>query len=172
MALNIELGQAGSDSEAYVSAADCDIYFNNRGMTNWLTMTTTEKEQAIRRAVDYMGQVYRLQFSGTRVSDTQALDFPRINMPRIDGVSSYYPSDSIPREIVVANMELAIRAAAGEMLSDIDPEVASEKVDVIEVHYFKGSSKVKRYSAIDKLLALFLGGGSSGAFGSIRFERA
>jgi hypothetical protein len=160
MALIKELGTGAADSESYASVADADLYFSNRGMTNWTTLSNTEKEQALRRACDYIGYTYRSQFAGSRVNTTQALDFPRYNVPRCDGVASYYASDAIPKELVSANIELAIRAAAGELLSDVDPEVASEKVSSIEVHYFKGSSKIKRYPAIDKLLSVFFGMGS------------
>lgn len=152
MTIEIETGSASSTSEAYISVADADTYFSNRGLTNWATLSTNEKEQALRRAADYIGQTYRTRWAGYRVNDTQALDWPRYSVPRRDGIPALYPSDSIPREVVAANAELAFRGAAGELLSDIDAPVTSETVGPISVTYAPGATKIKRYPAIDRLL--------------------
>jgi hypothetical protein len=166
--LIIETGQGGADSESYASAAQADTYFANRGMTNWATMSTNEKEQALRRACDYMTRQYGSMLVGTRVSDTQALDFPRINVPNL--VSGYYASNIVPRDIVNANIELAIRAAAGELDEDLDAPVIEETVGSLTVKYAAGASRTKKFPALDKLLSSFLVGGGVG--GSIRLVRA
>lgn len=167
MTLTVETGSASSASEAYISVADADTYFSNRGLTNWATMSTPEKEQAIRRAADYMGQTYRTRWAGYRVNTTQALDWPRYTVPRRDGLfTGYYPSDAVPREVVAANAELAFRGAAGELLADIDAPVTLEKVGPIEVTYAVGATKIKRYPAIDRLLAPLL------AYDGMRVVRA
>lgn len=168
MALIVETGTASADSESYSSVAQADTYFANRGMTIWAPLQIAEKEQALRRASDYIIQTYRMQFAGRRVNDTQALDFPRYNVPRNDGVASYYASNSIPNELVKANIELAIRAAAGELLEDIDPPVTSEQVGSIKVTYAEGASKTKKFPTIDKMLSVLTGGGAN----SIRLVKA
>lgn len=168
MALIVELGTGAADSESYATVAQADTYFANRGMTIWAPLQIAEKEQALRRASDYIGQTYRTQFAGRRVSDTQALDFPRYSVPRNDGTAAYYASNSIPKELITANIELAIRAAAGELLEDIDPPVTSEQVGSIRVTYAEGASKTKKFPAIDKLLSVLTGGSA----GTIRLVRA
>lgn len=161
MALIVETGTASADSESYASVAQADLYFANRGMSIWAPLQPAEKEQALRRGCDYIGQNYRMRFAGRRVNDTQALDFPRYSMPRSDGVASYYASDSIPKELTTANIELAIRAAAGELIEDQDAPVVEETVGPITTRYAAGASHAKKFPAIDKLLAPFLSGGGS-----------
>lgn len=173
MAIIVEDGTGRADSEALCSVAFADAYHAGRGNTLWAPLLAAEKEAAIRRAVDYMQQTYRLRWAGYRVTDTQALDWPRYNVPRQDSGSysgnigsfgrlgSYYPANIVPIEVQRANAELAFKAASGELLGDVDPPVASEKVGPIEVSYFQGDNKTKRYPAIDRLLMPFLSGGGN-----------
>lgn len=165
MALIVETGSGSADGESYASVAQADLYLANRGMTNWALLSTTEKEQALRRGCDYIGQTYKQKFSGIRASDTQALDFPRYSVP--NEVGGYHASNSIPRDMVSANIELAIRAAAGELIEDQETPVIEETVGPITTRYAAGASQAKKFPAIDKLLAPFLSGG-----GSIRLVRA
>lgn len=184
MALVVETGSASASSEAYASVADADSYFSLRGFALWAGMSTAEKEQALRRATGYMLQTYRLRWSGFRVADTQALDWPRYGVERPDSAGSlqgaqgvfnvgawggpvYYDHLTVPREVREANIELAYKAAAGELLADVDPEVASESVGPVAVSYFQGSSKTKKYPAIDRLLMPMLNG-----YGTIGLVRA
>lgn len=166
MALITETGSASADSESLASVADADSYFANRGITTWATLSTAEKEQALRRGCDFLGQTYRGRWAGYRVNTVQALDFPRYMMPLSDavyggfGVAAYYPSDAVPRELVYANCEAAIRAAAGELIEDLEPQVASEEVGPLKTSYFQGGSRAKKFPAIDKLLQPFLSSGS------------
>lgn len=173
MPLIVETGTGASDSEAFCSVAFADTYLANRGNTAWALLVLADKEAAIRRAADYMQQAYRLQWAGFRVKDTQALDWPRYDVPRSDavgyggnlggygGFKSVYPFDAVPVEVQRANAEMALRAAAGELTEDIDAPVASESVGPISVTYFQGGTKTKAYPAVDRLLAPFLQGGNS-----------
>ncbi len=168
MALITETGTGATDSEVLCSVAFADAYHAAQGNTLWAPMQIVEKEQALRRAYSFMQQTYRARWAGHRTSYTQALDWPRYDVPREDvgGYAGYlgsfahygavYPSDSIPKEIQQANAELAWRAAAGDLLADIEPTVQSERVGPIEVSYFQGSIKTKKYPAVDRLLTPFL----------------
>lgn len=169
MALIIETGQAGSDSESYASVADADAYHAARGATNWATLTTTEKEQALRRSTDHIGQAYRPRWKGYRVTTTQALDWPRHDVLREDA-GSHYPSDAIPAELRNACALLALKAAGGDLAPDIEPLATREKVGPIEVEREPGSRQTVRYQAIDKLLAPLLKDGGSESM--IRVVRA
>lgn len=168
MTLIVETGAALSTAESYISTADALTYHAARGITTWSTLSTTEQEQALRRATDYMVQVYRKRWAGTRKTDTQALDWPRYDVPRQDGPGSlvsglsYYADDLVPAEVVKACAELALRAAAGEMAPDIGRVTTREKVGPLEVEYGPGVPYV-RYRAIDNLLAPLLMASTSGA---------
>lgn len=168
MPLTVELGTGASDSESYSSVADADTYHDLRGNTNWATMQTAEKEASLRRATDYLNQVYRMRWDGTRINSTQALDWPRAFVVRKDfeygglngqtviGGSYYYPNDEVPIEVKNACIELAFKAASGELAADLEQGVIREKVDVLEVEYDRTSPQYKRYRAIDLLLAPLL----------------
>lgn len=176
MPLIIEDGSAKSDADSYISVVDCDSYHSARGNTNWELLSTTEKEQAIVRAVDYMMQVYRFKWSGVRLTATQALDWPRSFVPIKDfeyaglngyttlGGNYYYDSSVVPQEVKNACAELAFKAAGGELAEDLTQGVIREKVDVLEVEYDKNSPQFKRYRAIDNMLAAYLDGSTSGTF--------
>lgn len=171
MALIVEDGTGKSDAESLASVAEADAYHTSRGNLPWINdpdMTEAAKEQALRRASDYIMQVYRLRWDGTRTSSSQALDWPRAFVIRKDfeysglngytviGGNYYYPSNSVPVEVKNACIELAFKAAAGELAADLEQGIVREKVDVLEVEYDKYSPQQKRYRAIDMLLAPFL----------------
>lgn len=176
MALVVEDGTGKSDAESYISVADADIYFSNRGNAAWATLTTTVKEQLLRKATDYLVQVYRMRWKGVRVSATQALDFPRNFMEREDyeastingyqmlGGNYYYPSDNVPVEVANACAELAYKANSATLAPDLSRATIREKVDVIEVEYDKSQPQYTQYRAIDNALAPYLATGSSGTF--------
>lgn len=180
MALIVEDGTGKSDANSYISVDEANSYHSGRGNTLWETLSTTEKEQAIVRSVDYMIQVYRLKWDGTRNTTVQALDFPRsfveikdhqyqtVNGYAIIGGNTFYPNDEVPQEVKNACAELAFKAASGELAEDLTQGVIREKVDVLEVEYDKNSPQYKRYRAIDNLLAPFFKRGSYGAFRDVR----
>lgn len=150
MALIVETGSADATSESYASVAQADTYFANRGITNWATLTTPEKEQALRRATDYMS-IYA--WAGSRVNGTQALDWPR---------SGLYVNEfdvamtSIPLAVQNACMELALRAAAGELAPDVGRQKIRIKVGPIETEYSDKAVPYTKFRAIDNLLSAYL----------------
>lgn len=176
MALIVEDGTGKSDAESYISVADADTYHSNRGNTAWADLTTTVKEQLLRKATDYLVQAYRMRWKGVRVSATQALDFPRNFMEREDyeasslngyqmiGGNYYYPSDNVPAEVKTSCAELALKANSGELAPDLSRATIREKVDVIEVEYDKNAPQYTKYRAIDNAVAPYLAIGSSGTF--------
>lgn len=168
MPLIVEDGTGMADAESYISVAYADTYFDNRGITLWATLLAAEKEQALRRAIDYLGQVYRLRWKGSRVNGTQALDWPRAFVERDDfryaglngaaviGGQFYYPSNEVPEEVKRANAEIAFKAASGDLAPDIGQRTIREKVDVLEVEYDRYSPQYTQYRAVDNLLAPYL----------------
>lgn len=173
MALIVEDGTGLPNAESYVSVADCDTYHSNRGNTSWASLSTAAKEQNLRKATDYMVEVYRERWKGTRVNANQSLDWPRNYVLREDYVYQtengaaiiggyfYYPSDEVLREIKDACCILALKANAGDLNPDLSQNVVREKVDVLEVEYDRYSPQYVRYRSIDGLLSPFLLGSNA-----------
>lgn len=167
MALIVEDGTGKVDAESYCSVDDADTHHAARGVTNWATLSTAEKEQALRRACDYMEANYGTRWAGERYTDTQALSWPRIYVPRRTKTTDYN-NDEIPVEVVRANAELAFRAAAGDLLADVGTQVKSETVGPISVTYADGARQSTVYKAVDNMLAFLFRYGGSGQIPVIR----
>lgn len=166
MALEVEDGTGKANAESYVSVADADARMAALGLTNWTTLTTAEKEQALRRAAQYMLQSYRDRWQGYRTSTTQALDWPRAWV--IVDRYTYIDNDVVPADVAAANADLAFKAAYGDLNADLARGVVREKVGPIETEYDRASPQSVRYRAIDMLLAPYL----KGAAGMARLVRA
>lgn len=170
MSLIVEDGTGLSTAESYASVAEADTYHSNIGNTSWASLTTTVKEQLLRKASNYMVQTYRMRWAGVRKNDTQALDWPRYLVPRTDteAVNAYYDSDSVPGEVKVACAELALKANSFTLAPDTDRLTKREKVGQLEVEYDTVNGKAyKMYRAIDNLLMPMLNVGKSGAMAQL-----
>jgi plastocyanin len=159
--LIVEDGTAKTDSDSYISTVSANVYHANRGNTAWAALNTLGKESALRKATDYMAQVYRWRWAGVRKTSTQALDWPRSNVPIPDSpgtygsLSAYYDESSVPTAVQNACAELALRAAAGDLAPDVGRLTSKEKIDVIEVEFAAGASPWVRYRAIDNMLTAY-----------------
>lgn len=159
MAIEVEDGTGKANAESYISVSDADTYFTARGNATWAALTEAAKEQALRKATDYMQAEYDLRWAGERVGDTQALSWPRYSVPRRDVSVSYWDSDIVPTIVVRACAELAVRASAGDLTIDVGAQVKSETVGPISVTYADGARQQTRYPAVDNMLAPFFKGG-------------
>lgn len=173
MSLIVEDGTGLSAAESYISVADADTYHADRGNTPWSTMTTLQKEQALRRGTEFMLQIYRGKWKGYRTTNVQALDWPRASVDIPDspggygGFPAYVPINSIPVEIKKACAEMGYRAASGELLEDQTRSVVREKIGPIETEYDRASPQRKRYVAVDAIVGPFLGTSAGGAMASL-----
>lgn len=161
MALETETGSGSETAESLCSVSDATAYHSARGNAAWAALTNEAMEQALRRATDYMQQTYRQRWAGCRVYSSQALDWPRYDVPRRD-YGDYYPSDAVPREVRDACAELALRASAGELAADMGQQVTERTVGPITTKYASGSTSAKRYRAVDMLLGPLLRSSGSG----------
>lgn len=166
MALIVEDGSQVAGAESYASVEDADAYFLARANAAWAALPDdAAKEAALRSACDYIEAVYGGRWLGDRVSDTQALSWPRSGVC-IDGVE--IADDAIPAQLVRANMELALKASAGDLLADQGAQVTQETVGPISVSYAAGARQATRYAFVESLLAPLLGIGA----GQIKVVRA
>jgi hypothetical protein len=160
MSLIVEDGTGVALAESYISVTDADTYHASRGNTLWSTMQVSEKEQALRRATDYMQQVYRMDWKGTRTTITQNLDWPRIGVSIQDlgyGRFAYIvPYLSVPIEITHVNAEYALLAAAAPLLGVLSQQVLEKVVGPIHVKYDPNSPQQKRYPALTNTIKIYL----------------
>lgn len=164
MALITEDGTGRSDAESYASVAEADAYQASRGRTLWSTISEAEKEQALRRATDWMLTEYRSRWQGQRRISTQALDWPR-GWVVVDGFS--VASDTVPAEVKRACIEMAFRAASGDLLADQGAQVQSKTVGPISVTYAPGARQSTKYALVDGMVRALLSSG-----GSLKLVRA
>lgn len=166
MALIVEDGTGLSNAESYASVSECDTYLAANGITIWAPLLTAEKEQALRRATNFMLQAYRLKWKGQRATATQRLDWPRWNvlLPDLFGTTNaYVPNDEIPATLKDATSELALMAAAGNLNDVITQNVISKQVGPLKIVYDKDSPQQKKYVHINEMLSIYLTGRGSGA---------
>ena len=162
-------------AESFVSLVDAATYHTARGNAAWAAIASdTVREQLLRKAADYMEQVYRERWSGRRVNATQVLSWPRYEVPIRDTGGYYtglvyYASTTVPLIVANACAELALRAATITLAPDLNPPVTGETVGPITVTYADGARQQVRYQAIDNMLQPFLLGGR---FGIAMTERA
>lgn len=159
MALVLEDGTGLANAESFASVAEATAFFSGRGKADaWDAVE--DKEAALRNASDYIQFTYAGRWSGKRLSANQALDWPRVGVYDADS-RSYVASNVVPRRVKNACIELALRAAAGELVNDLGRETVSESVDVISVTYAQGGKRQTTYASVDAWLAPLLGGGGS-----------
>jgi hypothetical protein len=174
VSLIVEDGTGLAGAESYISVVNATAYHAARGNAAWAALASdTVREQLLRKATDYMLQVYRPRWAGVRTTSTQALDWPRYNVPMRDGpgglgcVATYYANNTVPAAVANACAELALKANSGDLTPDLSQAVKSEKIGQIETVYQDYSAATKTYRAMDNLLAPLLANG-----GGLRVSRA
>ena len=160
MSIIVEDGTGLTTAVAYVAVADADAYHTAMGNTAW-TGTDAAKEIALRRATQYLDNRYT--YRGTRLTSTQALEWPRVG----------YELGWRVEEWPVPNLkapccEAALRALSDTLQTDVAADqVTEETVGPITVKYALKTGQT-RYPVVDALLARYSAGGA----GSLRVERA
>jgi len=164
MAFIVEDGTGISNANSYTDVAFADAYFVERGVSEW-TGTSTEKQQALVKATDYIETKYIGQFGGViEFPDTpQALSFPRVRLYDQNGLLV----SGIPAKLQQATCEYALRSKSAQLLADpaIDKsgtavKERSSKIGPLEekVVYasVSGSVSLAEYPAADRLLQFYL----------------
>jgi hypothetical protein len=174
MAIVVETGTGSATAESYVSVEQANTYFSLRGTVAW-TGTEEVKEQALRKATDYLEQMYRDRWDGTRINGTQALSWPRVNAYR-DGF--LVSSNTVPPEVRIATAELALRSFTEPLLPDIDritAPISSASLGELSVSYDTSQTGVvagrKIFASVDHVLSPLLTSGVGG-FKSVEVLRA
>lgn len=107
MSLIVETGSGLSNAESFASVAEADTYVAAYTEDDaWLDSLDDQKERALRLATQAIEAEFASRWKGTRVSESQALSFPRADV-YFDGHT--LSGTSIPTSLKRATIELALR---------------------------------------------------------------
>lgn len=139
-------GLAGADS--YCSTSFADTYHDARGNTAWAAVAAGPKERALVQAAQYIDTIQR--YKGTRLTATQALEFPRSGCVDWSG----YAATGVPAAVAKACAELALRALTGPLYADLarGGRVTSESLGPISTSYAADAPVGVSYVAAMNLL--------------------
>lgn len=134
MSFVVEDGTAKADANSYVTIADADSYFADRGNTAW-TGADAVKQAALVKATDYIEGRFGQRFIGSKKTTTQALAWPRTG-------AADFADTVIPVGLRRACMEYAVRALSAELAPDLKVDASGltvvatkKKVGPIETDY-------------------------------------
>ena len=135
MALIIETGQQEANANSFVTDLEYTTYATAKGLT--VAALAADRAIDLISAIDYLASL-EPSLQGYRASSTQSLLYPRKGVT-LHGFA--LATDKIPNELKNAQMEAAAYNTSGSLLSNTEStNTQSEKVDVLEVTYFKGGS--------------------------------
>ena len=136
MALIIEDGSEVTGANSYVSVAVARSILAQYGQD--LDVDNTIAEQQLLFGMSYVEQ-FRAQYTGTKKTREQSTQWPRYNAI-LDTWT--IQSDEIPVELINSQVFAAYENSLGANLeaNDSGRKIASEKVDSLQVSYFKSSA--------------------------------
>lgn len=150
MNIIIETGEGLPDSNTYVGTDEAKAFAKARG---WSLPCDNEDVQALMlRAMDYI-ETFSHQFTGCRVSKTQALSWPR--------ESAYVAGEPVSINAIPKQLKLAVIYAMVAYNDGLDPTsnksgepfITRESVDVLRIDYAIDSQYNRdRLPMVDKLI--------------------
>lgn len=146
MTLTVEDGTGLPSANSYISVADADAYFAERGNAAWAALDNAAKEVALIQGTEFIDLRWGQKLKGGQVSTEQALAFPRSGVYSAQG--ALYSADSVPRRVALACCEYALQSTAGALYgtpaAPSSGEVKKKKVQVgpvvTETEYFDGAT--------------------------------
>ena len=158
MPLIVEDGTGLSNSDSYQTLAEARLSAQLLGLA--LPAQDVEAEQALRNGARYVDG-FEGSFSGTRLLDTQALSYPRVDSYRCYGRNTIdVASDTIPLDLIAAQLMAAVEYGKGTEIMPVDNglSVASnEVVGAVKQSYFdngKTGAEIEITQAVDALRPL------------------
>ena len=161
MPVTIVATPGAADANSFVTVAAADAYLATRlNATEW----TGDDAKAI-ALIEATREISPLAYLGYRVTETQALGWPRYGAPNPDGIGNgaWYDQTVIPPRVQDAICELALeflRAGTSDISKpDATAQISKEIVGPIETDYVAVSDRamgLARYPRISRLLAPLL----------------
>ncbi|WP_321991525.1 DnaT-like ssDNA-binding protein [Marispirochaeta aestuarii] len=155
MALIVEDGTGLPDAQSYISVTDADVYHAARGNSVWVDADQDSKEASLILATEYLDGKYGKRWLGTRLTSSQALDWPRTNI--FDELNRSITG--VPEKIANATAVAALKVIQGEELNpDLERggKVRSESVGPISTEYEEGAPGMTYYSAVHRLISRYI----------------
>ena len=163
MALVVETGVGLADADSFISLVDARAFAAKFGIT--LPADDTAAEVALRQGCQYV-ELQQKCFSGSRLTTTQALSWPRTGATNV--YSFDYADGYMPKQLGFAQVYAAAEYAAGTDVraTDDGKAIASEEVTgAVAVSYFnngKTGGTVVITRAMDELSPLLVVCGNNG----------
>ena len=161
MAIVVEDGTGKSDAQSYLSLADADIYFVERGVAEWIGLVDV-KEAALIAATEYIDIRYGDILKGrAEFPDAQALMFPRLGIYDSEGRAL----TGIPQRLKRATAEYALISLTQSLMPnpvfDDSGKIVIEESDGIgplteTKKYQHGYLAVRPYPKADRLMSCFI----------------
>ena len=154
----VENGTGLPNADSYVSVEFADSYFSARGVSAWVALTQTQKEQALIKGTDFIDSIY--QWYGKKATTEQSLRFPRVNLRDYEGQEV----TGVPNCLKQAVCDASMLSANGTELFQTKNEngdVVSETITTLSFTYSKSDKSEKTtqttlYDSINtKLRGLF-----------------
>ncbi|AWJ93840.1 hypothetical protein Sp245p_28895 (plasmid) [Azospirillum baldaniorum] len=169
MALIVEDGTGVAAANSYISQADLDAFWSQRGNPSFGTMAADSVELLVIQAMDLFHALYGSWLRGRRVKVDQALEFPRADLYDNEGLLR--PKTMVPPEVKKALCLLVQKAIDGETIPDSDASATAvkkqrQKVGDLEIETEYTGSGVKAvgktFNEIEMILAPVLGSKAMG----------
>ena len=163
MSLVVETGAGLADADSFISLVDARAFAAKYGIT--LPTNDAAAEVALRQGCQYV-ELQNKCFSGSRLTTTQALSWPRTSATNAYGVE--YADGYMPAQLGYAQVYAAAEYAAGTDVraTDDGKSIASEEVSgAVSVSYFnngKTGGAVVITRAMDALSPLLVVSGNNG----------
>lgn len=170
MPLVVETGEGLEGADSYVSVTVANTHHINRGNLSWAG-STESREVALRKATSFIDSTYYDRFPGYRAKRrAQALEWPRVGAylshqtqnSRTPFVSTqgffdfgfdYLPHNTIPREIIFATCEAALREIVepGSLEPDLERGggIKSLSAGSVSIEYSGNASPWAVFRSID-----------------------
>lgn len=146
MALTVQTDSGVTGADSYVSVAEAKTIASRRGWT--LDGTDAEIESQLLKAMAYLESEYR--FKGSR--ETLETAWPR-DLVYVEG----FAADPIPENVILAQVLLASKAAAEDILPAEDLTKRFRLEGVFSRENFAPSGSRKIYRDVDAYLAPYIG---------------
>lgn len=132
-----EDGSIVANANSYVTEEEFVGYAGSRG----ISLDGLSVEQLLIKSTDFINS-FEARLKGSKVSRDQPLAFPRKDF-EAEGWS--WSSSEIPRQVINAQLSVAIEIAQGEDPYNPKPSlpVVKKKVDVVEVEYANPGDALK-----------------------------
>lgn len=150
MAFLVEDCSGLESANSMATVVEFNEYFEDRGNADAVALTDIKKQSLLILGADYLANVF--SWSGDKYVNDQSMPFPRV----IDTEKLCTPAN-----IKYAQIELALIANGGDLLSDVGQRVISEQVSSIKVTYSEYSDEQTKYTAVYSLVKPYLENNSS-----------